>query len=92
MLHGVHDTFSLLRCTPPPCIAALAEEYDDTIVNSAWDKLEIRRSEVTDESRRILTTKLTYGGFGIIPTLTTSPGAYLGSVTPTLMLSSNVML
>jgi hypothetical protein len=70
----------LLRCTPPPCIAALAGEYDETIVNSAWDKLEIRRSEVTDETRRILTMKLTYGGFGMSPTLTTSPGAYLGSV------------
>jgi hypothetical protein len=70
----------LLRCTPPPCIAELADEFGTTIINSALDKLEVRRSEVIDETRRILTARLSDGGFSLKSAVITSPAAYLGSV------------
>lgn len=70
----------LLRCIPPSCIAQLAEEFDNTFIGSALDKLEVRLSEVTEETRRILQTKLSDGGFGLKSARTTSPAAYLGSL------------
>jgi hypothetical protein len=70
----------LLRCTPPSCIAELADDFDRTFIGSALDKLEVRLSEVTEETRCILQTKLSDGGFGLKSARTTSPAAYLGSL------------
>jgi hypothetical protein len=70
----------LLRCTPPKCIAELAREFDDRIVEAARDKLEVRCGEVTDETIRLLRQKLSNGGFGLKSALATSPAAFLGSV------------
>jgi hypothetical protein len=70
----------LLRCMPPPCIADVADEFDCTVLSSAYDKLWLRRDERTDDTIRLLRMRLRDGGLGLTSARSTSPAAYLASV------------
>lgn len=70
----------LLRCMPSSCIADVADEFDCTVLRSAYDKLLLRRDERTENTIRLLNMRLRDGGFGLTSARSTSPAAYLASV------------
>jgi hypothetical protein len=70
----------LLRCTPPPCIESLAQQFDERMLESAADKLDLTEEERNDDTASCLQARLKEGGFGLTSATLTSAGAYLGSV------------
>jgi hypothetical protein len=70
----------LLRCMPPSCIAEQADEFDNVVLTSAYDKLEVWRGERNADTDRLLRMRLRDGGFGLTSSVYTSPAAYIASV------------
>ena len=71
-----------LRCTPPPCIASAAADFDQLVVGAAQSKLRLSDDEVKQQptTLQLLRAPLRHGGFGLASALQTSPAAYLGSL------------
>ena len=70
----------LARCTPPPCLAAVAAKFDQTVVDTAFAKLNIVGDERSVEAVNCLRRPLPLGGFGLTSVLQSSPASYIASL------------
>ena len=70
----------LARCIPPTCLTPIATAFDETVVDTAYSKLDIAKYERTEETLRCLRTPLKLGGFGLTSVVESSPAAYIASL------------
>ena len=77
---GVPKMTYLTRCIPSACMGAITDEFDQLVLRSALNILDIGREECTQHTFILLRVPLKYGGFSLTSMRHTAPQSYISSL------------
>jgi hypothetical protein len=77
---GVPKLHYLLRCLPPLLSGGVASQFDELVMQSALEQLDIRVEEQAAHVKFWLRATLSHGGFGLSSAVETAPRAYISSL------------